>query len=51
MKDLGLDGKVVLIPGGGGVLGTAFAQGFADFGARLAVSDLTDDRAAAAIKN
>ena len=50
MKDFGLDGKVVLITGGGGVLGTAFAQGFADFGAKLAVNDLKLDRAAEVTK-
>ena len=50
MKDFGLDGKVVLITGGGGVLGTAFAQGFADFGAKLAVNDLKRQRAVEAIQ-
>ena len=34
MRDLGLTDKVVLITGGGGVLGSAFARGFADSGAK-----------------
>lgn len=45
MRDLGLKDKVVLITGGAGVLGSAFAQGFADHGARLAVNDLREEKA------
>lgn len=50
MKDMGLSGKVVLITGGAGVLGSAFAQGFADFGARLAINDLEEARTRSAIE-
>ena len=45
MKDLGLKDKVVLITGGAGVLGTAFSQGFADHGAKLAINDLKEEKA------
>lgn len=45
MRDLGLKDKVVLITGGAGVLGTAFAQGFADHGAKLAINDLREEKA------
>jgi NAD(P)-dependent dehydrogenase (short-subunit alcohol dehydrogenase family) len=45
MRDLGITGKVVLITGGGGVLGSAFAHGFADCGARVAVADFVRDKA------
>ena len=47
MRDLGLAGKVVLITGGGGVLGSAFARGFADHGAKLAIGDFVADKAEA----
>ena len=45
MRDLGLADKVVLITGGGGVLGSAFALGFADAGAKIAVGDFARDKA------
>lgn len=45
MRDLGLQGKVVLITGGAGVLGSAFSQGFIDHGARVAVNDLKEEKA------
>ena len=45
MRDLGLTDKVVLITGGGGVLGSAFARGFADSGAKLAIGDFVRDKA------
>jgi NAD(P)-dependent dehydrogenase (short-subunit alcohol dehydrogenase family) len=45
MRNLGLANKVVLITGGGGVLGSAFARGFADCGARVAVADFVRDKA------
>ena len=45
MRDLGLTGKVVLITGGGGVLGSAFANGFADCGARVAIGDFIGAKA------
>ncbi len=46
MRDLGLTDKVVLITGGGGVLGSAFARGFADSGAKVAIGDFVLDKAA-----
>ncbi|MSP38508.1 MAG: SDR family oxidoreductase [Deltaproteobacteria bacterium] len=45
MRDLGLTNKVVLITGGGGVLGSAFARGFADSGAKVAIGDFVRDKA------
>jgi NAD(P)-dependent dehydrogenase (short-subunit alcohol dehydrogenase family) len=45
MRNLGLAGKVVLITGGGGVLGAAFARGFADSGAKVAVGDFVREKA------
>ena len=45
MRELGLTGKVVLITGGGGVLGSAFAHGFADCGARVAIGDFVREKA------
>ena len=48
--DLGLRDKVVLITGGGGVLGSAFAQGFAQLGAKLAINDLQEEKAVATIE-
>lgn len=45
MRDLGLAGKIVLITGGGGVLGSAFARGFADSGAKIAIGDFVRDKA------
>ena len=44
MRDLGLKDKVVLITGGAGVLGTAFSQGFTDYGAKLAINDLKEEK-------
>lgn len=44
--DLGISGKVVMITGGGGALGTAMAKMFADEGARVAVVDLNEENAA-----
>lgn len=49
MQDLGLEGKVVLITGGAGFLGRAFAQGFADHGARLAINDIKPEEAQTSI--
>ncbi len=43
-----LDGRVALIPGGGGAIGSAMAAAFAGAGARVAIVDQTDDRAEAA---
>lgn len=45
MRDLGLTGKVVLISGGGGVLGSAFARGFADLGAKVGIADFVGEKA------
>lgn len=45
MRDLGLAGKVVLITGGGGVLGSAFARGFADLGAKVGIGDFVREKA------
>lgn len=45
MRDLGFANKVVLITGGGGFLGSAFAQGFADHGARVAIGDFVREKA------
>jgi NAD(P)-dependent dehydrogenase (short-subunit alcohol dehydrogenase family) len=44
MRDLGLSNKVVLITGGG-FLGSAFARGFADHGARIAIADFVAEKA------
>ncbi len=44
----GLDGRVALIPGGGGAIGSAMAVAFAGAGAKVAVIDVTQDRAEAA---
>ena len=49
MRDLGLRDKVVVITGGGGALGSAFARGFADAGAALAILDFNLDKAKAAV--
>lgn len=43
-----LDGRVALIPGGGGAIGSAMAVAFAEAGAKVAVVDLTDESAQAA---
>jgi NAD(P)-dependent dehydrogenase (short-subunit alcohol dehydrogenase family) len=43
-----LDGRVALIPGGGGAIGSAMAVAFAGAGARVAVADVTLERAEAA---
>jgi NAD(P)-dependent dehydrogenase (short-subunit alcohol dehydrogenase family) len=45
MRDFGLQDKVVVITGGGGALGSAFARGFADHGASLAILDFDLDNA------
>ena len=45
MRDFGLQDKVVVITGGGGALGSAFAGGFADSGASLAILDVNLDKA------
>ena len=47
MRDFGLRDKVVVIGGGGGALGSAFARGFADNGASLAILDFNLDKAKA----
>ena len=47
MRDFGLRDKVVVITGGGGALGSAFARGFADNGASLAILDFNLDKAKA----
>jgi gluconate 5-dehydrogenase len=44
----GLDGKVALVSGGGGAIGSAIAGALAGAGARVAVVDVTDERAEAA---
>jgi gluconate 5-dehydrogenase len=43
-----LDGRVALIPGGGGAIGSSLAQGLAAVGAKVAVVGRDADRAAAA---
>ena len=40
-----LDGRVALIPGGGGAIGSAMAMAMAGAGAKVAVVDVTQDRA------
>ena len=47
MMDLGLKDKVAVITGGGGALGSAFARGFAEQGASLAILDFNLDKAKA----
>jgi gluconate 5-dehydrogenase len=42
-----LDGRVALIPGGGGAIGSAMAAALAGAGARVAVVDVTEERAEA----
>jgi gluconate 5-dehydrogenase len=44
----GLDGRVALVPGGGGAIGSAMALALAGAGAKVAVVDQTQDRADAA---
>jgi NAD(P)-dependent dehydrogenase (short-subunit alcohol dehydrogenase family) len=44
----GLEGKVALVSGGGGAIGSAIAGALAAAGARVAVADVTDERAEAA---
>lgn len=39
-----LEGKVALVPGGGGAIGTAIAGALAGAGAKVAVVDMTQDR-------
>ena len=41
----GLDGRVALVPGGGGAIGSAVAIAFAGAGAKVSVVDQTQDRA------
>jgi gluconate 5-dehydrogenase len=41
----GLEGKVALVPGGGGAIGSAIAGALAAAGARVTVVDVTDERA------
>jgi len=43
-----LEGKVALVPGGGGAIGSAIAGALAGAGARVAVVDVTQERAGAA---
>ena len=43
-----LDGRVALVPGGGGAIGSAMAAAFAGAGAHVAIVDQTDERAEAA---
>ncbi len=45
-----LEGRVALIPGGGGAIGSAMAEALAGAGARVAVIDQTMDRSDAAIE-
>ena len=45
MPGFGLRDKMVVITGGGGALGSAFARGFADHGASLAILDFDLDNA------
>ena len=45
-----LEGRVALIPGGGGAIGSAMAEALAGAGARIAVIDQTMDRSDAAIE-
>jgi len=43
-----LDGRVAMVPGGGGAIGSAMAAAFAGAGARVVIVDQTDERAEAA---
>ncbi len=43
-----LDGRVAIVPGGGGAIGSAMAAALAGAGARVAVVDVTEERAEAA---
>jgi NAD(P)-dependent dehydrogenase (short-subunit alcohol dehydrogenase family) len=45
MRGFGPRDKVVVITGNGGALGSAFARGFADHGASLAILDFNLDKA------
>lgn len=45
MRDLGLTGKRVVVTGAAGGLGQAFAEGFADAGAKVMVADINGDGA------
>jgi gluconate 5-dehydrogenase len=45
-----LEGKVALVPGGGGAIGSAIAGALAAAGARVTVVDVTEERAEAAAK-
>ena len=48
LDKFGLEGKVALVPGGGGAIGSAIAGALAAAGARVTVVDVTDERAEAA---
>ena len=50
MTDFGLAGKAVIVTGGAGGLGLAFAKGFLDAGARVAIADINEAGARAAAK-
>jgi len=43
-----LDGRVALVPGGGGAIGSAMAAAFSGAGAHVVIVDQTDERAVAA---
>ena len=45
MNLTGLEGQVAVITGGGGVIGTSFATGLADAGAKVAILDLEKQKA------
>jgi NAD(P)-dependent dehydrogenase (short-subunit alcohol dehydrogenase family) len=48
LETFSLAGKVALVPGGGGAIGSAIAGALAAAGAKVAVVDVTDERAEAA---
>lgn len=45
-----LDGKVVLVTGGGGLLGAAFSRALAEDGAQVLVNDIDGERAESTVK-
>ena len=49
LEMFGLEGRVAVVAGGGGVLGGAIAEGFASAGARVAVASRTPDHINAAV--
>ena len=52
MKDLfSMEGKVVVITGGAGHLGSAIVEGLLDFGATVVVADIADKKADEIVKN